>query len=312
MFLQHDQFFELLHSLCQQRTEAIFALILYLIEVLCLRLHQCGNCAQTGVSRSIIHRSGILNMTNIIILNVFISIPRRIISHNRIIATIRIHIEANQIAVSIYISIRIQEPPPSRIIISALQVVQPRLGIVVISSVTEGVIRPNDVLFQRGSSRNNGNSAVTPSVVGIGADLITVCIVDRNNVALEVLLKVEGVEDVGGIALGSVLQPDGRSAFVIQVDNQVISPRLADDPGAVQSVDVVSPVHDLVGADTVGVVLEFQEGLSAVSAHLYELAAVPVLPLPAAQNALRVLNERKLMLAKKRFPETTVTDARCA
>ena len=66
------------------------------------------------------------------------------------------------------------------------------------------------------------------------------------------------------------------------------APSLADDLGAVQSVDVVGSVHDLVGTDTVGVIHELQEGLPAVAAHLLELTAVPVLPLPAEQNALRV------------------------
>ena len=80
---------------------------------------------------------------------------------------------------------------------------------------------------------------------------------------------------------------NGRAGFVVQVDQQVIAPCLADDLCAVQSVDVVSPVHDLVGADAVGVIHELQERLAAVAAHLLELTAVPVLPLPAEQNALR-------------------------
>ena len=67
----------------------------------------------------------------------------------------------------------------------------------------------------------------------------------------------------------------------------MLSPRLADDLGAVQGVDVVGSVHNFVGADAVGVVHELQEGRPAVSAHLLELPAVPVLPLPAERNALR-------------------------
>jgi hypothetical protein len=59
---------------------------------------------------------------------------------------------------------------------------------------------------------------------------------------------------------------NGRARLVVQVDEQVIAPRLADDLGAVQSVDVVSPVHDLVGADAVGVIPELDKRLSAVAA----------------------------------------------
>ena len=252
-------------------------------------------------------------MTNIIILNVFISIPRRIISHNRIIATIRIHIEANQIAIGIHIPILIQEPPPSRIIISALQVVQPRLGIVIIPAVTEGVIRPNDVLFQRGSSRNNGYGAGAPGIVGIGTDLLAACVVNSNNVALEILLKVEGVEHVGGVGFGSVLHPDGRSAFVIEIDQQVITPRFADDLCAVQGVNVVSPVHDLVGTDAVGVVFELQKGLAAVSTHLLQLPSVPGerIPVIGGRVADLVIGDRRKsngsqLVARLRYPQSEI------
>ena len=227
-------------------------------------------------------------MANIIILNIFIGIPRRIISHNRIIATIRIHIEANQIAIGIHIPILIQEPSPSRVIISALQVVQPRLGIVVIPAVAEGVIQPNYVFFQRGAFRNNGYSTVTPSVVSIGTDLLAACVVYRDNIPLEILLEIEGIEDISGVALGSVLQADGRAGFDVQVDQQEIAPRLADDLCTVQGINVVGTVYDLVGADAVGVIPELDKRLSAVAAHLLELTAVPVLQLPAERGALRV------------------------
>ena len=91
-------------------------------------------------------------------------------------------------------------------------------------------------------------------------------------------------------AVKIVSPTDGRSAFVIQVDNQVISPRLADDLSAVQSVDMIHAVHDLVGTDTVGVVHELQERLPAVAAHLPELANRHSPRPPAEQNALRVLD----------------------
>ena len=81
---------------------------------------------------------------------------------------------------------------------------------------------------------------------------------------------------------------NGRAGFVVQVDQQEIAPRLADDLCSVQGVNVVGAVYDLVGADAVGVVLEFQEGLPTVSAHLPELTAVPSLPMPAEQSSARV------------------------
>ena len=77
------------------------------------------------------------------------------------------------------------------------------------------------------------------------------------------------------IGTRSVLHPDGGTRFVVQVDQEVVIPSLADDLGAVQGVNVVGSVHDLVGTDTVGVIHELQERLPAVAAHLLELAAVP-------------------------------------
>lgn len=50
---------------------------------------------------------------------------------------------------------------------------------------------------------------------------------------------------------------------------------------------MVGPVHDLVGTDTVGVIHELQEGLSAATAHLLVLTSVPLLRLPAERGALR-------------------------
>ena len=51
-----------------------------------------------------------------------------IISHNRIIITIRIHIVTQQSRPCADIPIRIQEPSPLRVIVPALQIVQPGVG----------------------------------------------------------------------------------------------------------------------------------------------------------------------------------------
>ncbi len=51
-----------------------------------------------------------------------------VISHNRIIITIRIHIVTRQSRSGADIPIRIQKPSPLRVIVPALQIVQPRLG----------------------------------------------------------------------------------------------------------------------------------------------------------------------------------------
>ena len=72
---------------------------------------------------------------------------------DRIISTIRIHIEANQIAVGVHIYIRIQEPSPLGIIVSRLQIIQPGFGItdggqlVALLSAEQNALRDIDYFF---------------------------------------------------------------------------------------------------------------------------------------------------------------------
>ena len=82
---------------------------------------------------------------------------------------------------------------------------------------------------------------VTPSVVGVGQNLNAVRVVDCNDITLQVLIEVEGIEGVGGIRGRSVLHADGRARFVIQVDQEVTVPLLADDLGAVQGLPSSPP-----------------------------------------------------------------------
>ena len=132
---------------------------------------------------------------------------------------------------------------------------------------------------------------IAPGIVRIRQHLYAACVVDSDNITLQVLLEVEGIEGVGGIRGRSVLHADGGSRFVIQVDNQITAPRLTDDLGAVQRVNMFIAIDDLfVCSNTVGVVLEFQERLAAVAAHLPELANRHFPRPPAEQNALRVLD----------------------
>ena len=63
------------------------------------------------------------------------------------------------------------------------------------------------------------------------------------------------------------MHTDGLAAFIIEIDQKIIAPRLADDLRAVQGVNVVDTVYDLVRANAVGVVSSC--------------------PPPAEQNALR-------------------------
>ena len=117
-----------------------------------------------------------------------------IISHNRIIITIRIHIVTQQSRSGADIPIRIQEPSPLRHIVAALQIVQPRIGIVVVSPVPEGIKRADNLLLNRCRARLGGNRAVAPCVIGVRAYLGSALRVDGDDVPLQVFLEVVGIE----------------------------------------------------------------------------------------------------------------------
>ena len=216
--------------------------------------------------------------------------PRRIHSVNRIIPAVRIHIEPDEVAISIDIPIRIQEPSPLRVIVPALQIVQPRVRIVVIPPIPERIERADNPLLNRCRARLGGNRAVAPCVIGIRAYLGSVFRVDGDNVPLQVLLEVVGVEYIFGITLVSVLQPDGSAVLIIEVYKEVVRglrattvlrrPCLGDDLGAVQRVVVRRTSICLTGSDALIVIGKAIPELPGVHVHYHELAAVPLQRIP--------------------------------
>ena len=110
-----------------------------------------------------------------------------VISHNRIIITIRIHIVTRQSRSGADIPIRIQEPSPLGVIVPALQIVKPRIGIVVVSPVPEGIKRADNLLLNRCRARLGGNRAV------------------GDDVPLQVFLEVVGVVLALSVGLSSVM-----------------------------------------------------------------------------------------------------------
>ena len=144
-----------------------------------------------------------------------------VIFHNRIIITIRIHIVAQQSCSGADIPIRIQKPSPLRVIVPALQIVQPGVGVVVIPPIPERIKRADNPLLNRCRARLGGNRAVAPCVIGVRAYLGSVFRVDGDDVPLQVLLEVVGVEYIFGITLVSVLQSNGSTAFVIEIHKEV-------------------------------------------------------------------------------------------
>ena len=110
---------------------------------------------------------------------------------HRIVEAIRKHIVAQQALSGTYVNVGIDKPTNRRIIISAIEIIETKLGIVVIASVTEGIeigvgIGSRDVMV--------GGYAVAPSIVGVGDDLCACRVIDCDNIALKIFLKPESVE----------------------------------------------------------------------------------------------------------------------
>ena len=210
--------------------------------------------------------------------------------HYRIIITIRIHIVTQQSRPCADIPIRIQEPSPLRVIVPTLQIVQPRVRIVVIPPIPERIERADNPLLNRCRTRLGGNRAVAPCVIGIRAYLGSALRVDGDDVPLQILLEVVSVEYIFGITLVSVLQPDGSAVLIIEVYQEVVRglrattalrrPCLGDDLGAVQRVVVDRTAICLDGSDALGVIREGIQELSHVHGHLHEFATVPLQRIP--------------------------------
>ena len=80
------------------------------------------------------------------------------------------------------IRIRIDKPPPPRVIVPALQVLQPRFRVVDISAVAQGVL-----FAEGGGHRTGGAQRIAPCVVGVGHDARAAGIDEAGHVALRVL-----------------------------------------------------------------------------------------------------------------------------
>ena len=142
-----------------------------------------------------------------------------------------------------------------------MQIVQPRVRIVVIPPISERIERADNPLLNRCRARLGGNRAVAPSVIGVRAYLGSVFRVDGDDVPLQILLEVVGVKRIRSIGLVSVLQPDGSAVLIIEVYQEVVRglrattalrrPCLGDDLGAVQRVVVDRTAVCLDGSDAI-------------------------------------------------------------
>ena len=112
------------------------------------------------------------------------------------------------------IRIRIDKPAPTRVIIPALQIVQPRFRVVDIAAVAERV-----GCAEGGGQRAGGGQRIAPCVVGVGHDARAAGGDEAGHVALRVL----DVEILRAVAVHGQ-----RTDFVIGEVHSVVVPRHLD------------------------------------------------------------------------------------
>ena len=177
-------------------------------------------------------------------------------------------------------AVRIDKPAPPRVIIPALQVLQPRFRVVDISSVAQGVLCAEGCYHRTG-----GGQRVAPCVVGVGHDAGAAGADKAGHVALRVL----DVEVIRAVAVHG--QRAGRVVGKVQL---IAAPRQLHQLVAQIMVIIRRAVDGFRDALAVGIVAvgDIRPGL----AHPCELAAVLpcVRPRAVAQKVADLVRRQAL------------------
>ena len=159
---------------------------------------------------------------------------------NGVIPAIGKHIAAGNALSCGNKSVHTDEPPELRVIVPAVQVIQPGLGIVIIPPVAEGI------LVAHGVAGGVGDSALAPGVVAVGGnDLAGGGADDGYNVSLQV---VEVVEQHGPVGKAHAL-----AGAVVDEAHDAVAGFLRQDLAAVEEKFRGGTVDCLAGADTISV-----------------------------------------------------------
>ena len=135
------------------------------------------------------------------------------------------------------IIIRINKPTNLRIIITAGYIVKPRIGVVVIAPVSEGV---------DAGQIAGGGEEFAPGVVGVGGDAGSAAVQDANDVALQVGQIVVSDGRRGGT--GFVGEGKGIAALVVEELQLFAVVILGDQLAALPEVFMLHAVEDPVHA----------------------------------------------------------------
>ena len=137
--------------------------------------------------------------------------------------------------------IRADKPPELRVIIAAVEIVQPRLGVVIVPPVAEGI------LIAHGVAGGVGDRAFAPGVVAVlGHNLSRSSPDNGNNIPLDI---VEVVEQHGTVGEAHAL-----AGAVVDEAHDAVAGFLRQDLAAVEEKFRGGAVDRFAGADAVGVV----------------------------------------------------------
>ena len=146
--------------------------------------------------------------------------------------------------------IHTNKPPELRVIIPAIQVIQPGFGVVIVPPVAEGI------LVAHGVAGGVGDGAVAPGVVAVlSHDLAGGGADDGYNVSLQVVEVVEQHSPVG--------KAHALAGAVVEEPHDRIPGLLRQNLAAVEEEFRGGAIDCLAGADTVSVVL-IAVGIAAV------------------------------------------------
>jgi len=99
---------------------------------------------------------------------------------------------------------------------------------------------------------------VAPRVVDIATDFGAALIIDGNDITLQILFEEESVKLAAGICACAVFQPNGRTTFVIQINEQILRgtdfPLLCKNLRAVENILVLDTEGGFTRSDTIAVI----------------------------------------------------------
>ena len=157
-------------------------------------------------------------------------------------------------------TIRADKPPELRVIVPAVEIVQPRFGVVVIAPVAEGI------LFAHGVAAAVGNGTLAPGVVAVSGHYLACSGPhDGDDIPLHIIEVV-----IQRIAVGEA-HPLARA--VVEEQHGGIPGLLRQNLAAVEEKFRGGAIDCLAGADTVSVVL-IAVGIAAAG----DLPQLPALP----------------------------------